>query len=34
MQLEDYFDIHGPDDIRNSGHRIGIETVHYEYRDC
>ena len=31
MQLEDYFDIHGPDDIRIRGHRIGIETVLYEY---
>ena len=31
MQLEDYFDIHGPEDIRIRGHRIGIETVLYEY---
>ena len=31
MQLEDYFDVQGPDDIRIRGHRIGIETVLYEY---
>jgi uncharacterized protein (DUF433 family) len=31
MQLEDYFDFLAPDDIRIKGHRIGIETVLYEY---
>jgi hypothetical protein len=31
MQLEDYFDFLRPDDIRIKGHRIGIETVLYEY---
>src|SRR4051812_2906533 len=31
MQLEDYFDILRPDDIRIKGHRIGIESVLYEY---
>ena len=31
MQLEDYFDMQGPEDIRIRGHRIGIETVLYEY---
>lgn len=31
MQLEDYFDFLAPDDIRIQGHRIGIETVLYEY---
>ncbi len=31
MHLEDYFDVLGPDDIRIRGHRIGIETVLYEY---
>ncbi len=31
MQLEDYFDVLTPDDIRIRGHRIGIETVLYEY---
>lgn len=31
MQLEDYFDFLSPDDIRIKGHRIGIETVLYEY---
>jgi uncharacterized protein (DUF433 family) len=31
MQLEDYFDFLGPDDIRIKGHRIGIETVLYEF---
>jgi uncharacterized protein (DUF433 family) len=29
--LEDYFDFLAPDDIRIKGHRIGIETVLYEY---
>src|SRR5262245_57730486 len=31
MQLEDYFDFLGPDDIRVKGHRIGVETILYEY---
>ncbi len=31
MQLEDYFDFLAPNDIRIKGHRIGIETVVYEY---
>ncbi|AOW99407.1 hypothetical protein BJP34_08005 [Moorena producens PAL-8-15-08-1] len=31
MQLEDYFNFLAPDDIRIKGHRIGIETVLYEY---
>ena len=31
MQLEDYFDILAPDDIRIKGHRIGIEDVLYEH---
>lgn len=31
MQLEDYFDFLGSDDIRIKGHRIGIESVLYDY---
>lgn len=31
MQLEDYFDFQRADDIRVKGHRIGIESVLYEY---
>ncbi|NCO41785.1 MAG: hypothetical protein COZ06_04185 [Armatimonadetes bacterium CG_4_10_14_3_um_filter_66_18] len=31
MQLEDYFDFQAPNDIRIKGHRIGIETVLYDY---
>jgi uncharacterized protein (DUF433 family) len=31
MQLEEYFDFLAPNDIRLKGHRIGIETVLYEY---
>ncbi len=31
MQLEDYFDFLDANDIRIKGHRIGIETVLYEY---
>src|SRR5437588_7302668 len=31
MQLEEYFDFQAPDDIRIKGHRIGIESVLYEY---
>jgi len=31
MRLEDYFDFLGPDDIRIKGHRLGIESVLYEF---
>jgi uncharacterized protein (DUF433 family) len=31
MALEQYFDFLAPDDIRIKGHRIGIETVLFEY---
>ena len=31
MQIEDYFDFLSPDDIQLKGHRIGVETVLYEY---
>jgi uncharacterized protein (DUF433 family) len=31
MQLEDYFDFLAPNDIRIKGHRIGIETILYDY---
>lgn len=31
MQLEEYFDFIAPDDIRIKGHRIGIESVLYDY---
>jgi uncharacterized protein (DUF433 family) len=31
MLLEQYFDFLAPDDIRIKGHRIGIETVLFEY---
>jgi uncharacterized protein (DUF433 family) len=31
MVLEDYFDVLAPDDIRLKGHRIGIESILYEY---
>jgi uncharacterized protein (DUF433 family) len=31
MQLEDYFDFLSPEDIRIKGHRLGIESVLYEY---
>jgi uncharacterized protein (DUF433 family) len=31
MQLEDYFDFHQKNDIRLKGHRIGIESILYEY---
>jgi uncharacterized protein (DUF433 family) len=31
MQLEDYFDFLGADDIRIRGTRVGIETVLYDY---
>jgi uncharacterized protein (DUF433 family) len=31
MQLEQYFGFLAPDDIRTKEHRIGIESVLYEY---
>lgn len=31
MQLEDYFEFLGPDEIKIKGHRIWIEHVLYEY---
>jgi uncharacterized protein (DUF433 family) len=31
MKLEDYFDFLAPNDIRIKAHRIGIETILYEY---
>lgn len=31
MQLEDYFNVLAPDDIRLKGTRIGIESILYEY---
>jgi uncharacterized protein (DUF433 family) len=31
MQLKDYFEFIGPDDIRIKGHRIGIDDVLYYY---
>ena len=31
MWLNQYFDFLAPDDIRIKGHRIGIETILYEY---
>lgn len=31
MKLEDYFEFLAPNDIRIKGHRIGIESVLYEY---
>jgi uncharacterized protein (DUF433 family) len=31
MQLEDYFDVLEPDDIRLKGTRIGIESILYDY---
>ena len=31
MLLEDYFDFLAPDDIRIKGHRLGIESILYEY---
>lgn len=31
MQIEEYFDFLGPDDIRIRGHRIGIESILDEY---
>ena len=34
MKLEDYFDFLTVDDIRIKGHRIGIESVLYDYIFC
>lgn len=31
MQLENYFEFLASDDIRIKGHRIGIESILYEY---
>ena len=31
MQLEEYFNFLAPDDIRIKDHRIGIESILYEY---
>ena len=31
MRLEDYFEFLAPDDIRLKGHRIGIETLLFDY---
>lgn len=31
MQLEEYFDFLAPNDIRIKGHRIGIESVLYDF---
>lgn len=31
MQLEDYFDVHSPIDIRLKGSRVGIETILTDY---
>lgn len=31
MQIEEYFEFLAPDDIRIKGHRIGIESILYEY---
>jgi uncharacterized protein (DUF433 family) len=33
MQLEDYFEFLGPDDIRIKGHRVGLDDVLYYYLD-
>ena len=33
MLLTDFFDFLAPDDIRLKGHRIGIETILFDYRD-
>lgn len=33
MQLEEYFDIQGPDVIRLKGHRIGLEHIVERYHD-
>jgi uncharacterized protein (DUF433 family) len=31
VKLEDYFDFLAPNDIRLKGHRIGIETILFDY---
>jgi uncharacterized protein (DUF433 family) len=31
MQLEDYFEFLAPNDIRLKGHRIGLETILFDY---
>lgn len=31
MQIEDYFNFLGPDDIRLKGTRVGIETILYDH---
>jgi len=33
VSIEDHFDVLGPDDVRIRGHRIGIETVIFDYLD-
>lgn len=33
MRLEDYFEVVSANDIRLKGHRIGIETILFEYLD-
>jgi uncharacterized protein (DUF433 family) len=33
MNMEDYFDYRAPNDIRLRGHRIGIETILFDYLD-
>lgn len=33
MNMEDYFDYRAPNDIRLKGHRIGIETILFDYLD-
>lgn len=33
MQLEDYFDVLAPNDIRVKGTRVGIETILFDYLD-
>jgi uncharacterized protein (DUF433 family) len=33
MQLEDYFDLMAPNDIRVKGTRVGIETILWDYLD-
>jgi uncharacterized protein (DUF433 family) len=33
MNMEDYFDYRSANDIRLKGHRIGIETILFDYLD-
>lgn len=33
MELEDYFEQIGPLEIRLKGHRVGIDTILFDYRD-